>query len=244
VTANRPLTILLAEDNALNRKLVMGMLAGTGHRVETACTGAEAVRKYAAAPAAFDMILMDLWMPELDGLGAARAIRALDKSLRVPIIAMTAHSLSAHREACLEAGMDDYLPKPVDRKNLVEMMERWASPNGPSRPIPGRTFRRDLAGCLGLQEDDFSELLDLFIETSFRDLHVLRRALDGNDGCDAAHAAHSIKGAASNLGLEQLSFLAAAVERGAVTGRLGDAVCAVEAIGVALEHLAGGLKAG
>lgn len=117
--------VLLAEDNEVNRMVGVRMLRSLGCTVETAVNGAEAVQKALADD--YDLILMDVQMPEMDGFEATRNIRAAEASRgrRHIIIAMTAHSLEDDRRACLEAGMDDYLSKPVKRERLAEMLARW-----------------------------------------------------------------------------------------------------------------------
>jgi CheY-like chemotaxis protein len=116
--------ILLAEDNPVNQKLAQMVLTKAGYQVEVANNGLEAVEKYTKAPEAFDLIFMDVQMPQMDGMKATKAIR--DKGFEtVPIVAMTAHAMKGDREKCLEAGMDDYIPKPVKRELVFEMLEKW-----------------------------------------------------------------------------------------------------------------------
>jgi CheY-like chemotaxis protein len=122
------MNLLLAEDNVVNQKLAMRLLEKMGHHVVVAGTGTEAVRLN--RDQVFDAILMDVQMPEMDGLDAARAIRTQEKStgLHVAIIALTAHAIRGDRERCLAAGMDDYISKPIDRQDLVHALERIAEP--------------------------------------------------------------------------------------------------------------------
>jgi PAS domain S-box-containing protein len=116
--------ILLAEDNPVNQKLAKMMMTKAGYHVEIAHNGQEAYDKYTKAPEAFDLIFMDIQMPEMDGMKATKAIR--DKGFdKIPIVAMTAHAMKGDREKCLEAGMDDYVPKPVKRELVFEMLEKW-----------------------------------------------------------------------------------------------------------------------
>jgi signal transduction histidine kinase/ligand-binding sensor domain-containing protein/ActR/RegA family two-component response regulator len=116
------LRVLVAEDNAVNRLVVQHMLHKGGHKVSLVVTGREAVE--AALTGAFDVVLMDVQMPEMNGLEATAAIRAQQTGRRVPIIGITAHALRGDRERCLEAGMDDYLPKPVRRHQLDQALAR------------------------------------------------------------------------------------------------------------------------
>jgi len=119
------LKILLAEDSAMNQRLAIGLLERKGHRVVVAADGRQAVEAFQGEP--FDLVLMDVQMPEMDGFEATQAIRAAEPSgSRVPIIAMTAHAMKGDRERCLDAGMDDYLSKPIRAKELYEIIARYA----------------------------------------------------------------------------------------------------------------------
>jgi PAS domain S-box-containing protein len=134
--ANGPfLRILLAEDNAINRALVMGILAEPGHSIVQAANGFEALT--CARAETFDLILMDVQMPEMDGFEATRCIRA-EESLRrhTPIVATTSYALVGDRERCLAAGMDDYLSKPLDKAALLAIVERVSSPLTALRRAP------------------------------------------------------------------------------------------------------------
>ena len=116
--------VLLAEDNPVNRRLAEILLTRAGCTVTTAATGRQAVDLFAGAPAGFDLILMDVQMPEMDGLAATAELRALGCTT-VPIVAMTAGALQGDRERCLAAGMNDYLAKPVRRENLLAVLDTW-----------------------------------------------------------------------------------------------------------------------
>jgi len=123
--------ILLAEDNPVNQKLATLMLTKAGYQVEVADNGKEAVQKYTKSPADFDLIFMDIQMPEMDGLAATKAIREWESQNsqetihNLPIIAMTAHAMKGDRETCLAAGMDAYVTKPIKRELVFEMLDRW-----------------------------------------------------------------------------------------------------------------------
>jgi two-component system sensor histidine kinase/response regulator len=126
-----PLHILVAEDNPVNQKVAMGILARIGHTAELARNGAEAVAKVLSGR--FDLVLMDMQMPEVDGLEGTRRIRALEGDLaRIPIVAMTANAMKGDRKICLDAGMDDYLTKPITRSELVAVLDRWSRRLGKS----------------------------------------------------------------------------------------------------------------
>ena len=116
--------ILLAEDNPVNQKLAVLILTKAGYNIEVAANGRQAVEAFSAKPDQFDLILMDVQMPEMDGLAATRVLR--DKGFTsVPIIAMTANAMKGDREICLEAGMNDYISKPIKREVVFEIIEKW-----------------------------------------------------------------------------------------------------------------------
>ncbi len=154
--------ILLAEDNPVNQKLAKMLLTKAGYQVEVAGNGREALEKYTKAPETFDLIFMDVQMPEMDGMKATKGIRDWEGQLkaqsstlkakeampsdglsafksqppaqseRIPIVAMTAHAMKGDRKKCLDAGMDDYIPKPVKRELILEMLEKWVFNKGRS----------------------------------------------------------------------------------------------------------------
>ena len=122
--ASRTARVLLAEDNPVNRRLAETLLTRAGCTVTTATTGRQAVDLFVGSPEGFDLILMDVQMPEMDGLAATAELRALGCTT-VPIVAMTAGALQGDRERCLAAGMNDYLAKPVRRENLLAVLDTW-----------------------------------------------------------------------------------------------------------------------
>jgi len=118
--------VLLVDDNAINQLVAREMLLGLGVEVDTAQHGAEALERLDRA--AYALVFMDVMMPVLDGLAATRALRERERALgskHVPVIALTANAMAGDRERCLEAGMDDYLSKPVRREQLAQMLARW-----------------------------------------------------------------------------------------------------------------------
>ena len=120
--------ILLAEDNPINRKLVKFMLSKAGYQLDIAEDGKQVVEKYISAPGKYDLILMDIQMPDLDGREAARQIR--DKGFDgVPIIAITALSMKGDYEKCLQAGMNDYISKPIRQDIVFKVIEKWVKKN-------------------------------------------------------------------------------------------------------------------
>ncbi|MEW5884945.1 MAG: response regulator, partial [Armatimonadota bacterium] len=123
--SSRSAKVLVVEDNAVNRKVAARLLERLGHEVDCACNGKEALGM--AQMNSYDLIFMDVQMPEMDGYAATAAIREWQQrhGIATPIIAMTAHAMEGDREKCLEAGMDDYLSKPVTLNRLADMLERW-----------------------------------------------------------------------------------------------------------------------
>ena len=116
--------ILLAEDNPVNQKLAVMMLGKAGYQVDIAGNGSEAVTKFSTAPSDYDLIFMDVQMPEMDGKEATQKLRELGYQ-DVPIVAMTAHAMKGDREMCLEAGMNDYITKPIKRETVFDMIEKY-----------------------------------------------------------------------------------------------------------------------
>jgi signal transduction histidine kinase/CheY-like chemotaxis protein len=122
--SERPAHILLAEDNRVNQKLAKILLTRAGHTVEIANDGREAIEIFTKTPDRFDLIFMDIQMPEIDGVKATKEIRNVGFN-SVPIIAMTAHAMKSDREKCLAAGMDDHISKPIKREFLLEIIQKW-----------------------------------------------------------------------------------------------------------------------
>jgi CheY-like chemotaxis protein len=124
MAGRHPLRILLAEDNAVNQKLALRLLEQMGYRADVASNGIEAIESVERQ--AYDVILMDVQMPEMDGLDATRAIRKLKTLAQPRIVAMTANAMQGDREMCLAAGMDDYISKPIRVNELVDALDRTA----------------------------------------------------------------------------------------------------------------------
>jgi CheY-like chemotaxis protein len=122
--AKLSVSILLAEDNPVNQKLATKLLTKAGYKVDVADNGKEAVEKFTAAPEAYDIILMDVQMPELNGLEATRLLREKGYT-QVPIVAMTAEAMKGDKEKCLASGMNDYIPKPIKREVVFEILRKW-----------------------------------------------------------------------------------------------------------------------
>ncbi|WP_229219938.1 ATP-binding protein [Rugamonas fusca] len=189
------LRVLLAEDNPVNQRLALRLLEKLGHRVTLADTGLAVLER--TARERYDLILMDVQMPGLDGLAATRQLRQreLEQGGHVPIIAMTARAMAGDRERCLEAGMDDYLAKPVDSAALADMLARY-------RPQPAQLVLDWRAALQRLDGDAdlLHELATLFLADGPQLWQELTAALAAGDTARSARAVHSLKGVLVNFG--------------------------------------------
>jgi PAS domain S-box-containing protein len=210
-TSMRSLEILLAEDNAVNQRVAVRLLQGHGHSVTVVNHGGEAVA--ALERKAFDLVLMDVQMPEMDGFEATGLIRKreAESDRYTPIVAMTAHAMKGDRERCLAAGMDDYISKPVQREELLRILN-WASDQSRMRfetgdpaedgdsPRASAIDRASALERLGGDEELFAELATLFRQEAPRFLQEIREALAAGDAVGVQRTAHGLKGAAGYLG--------------------------------------------
>jgi signal transduction histidine kinase/CheY-like chemotaxis protein len=240
--------ILVAEDNAVNQRLAVALLAKRGHQTTVVETGQQALEALAREP--FDLILMDLQMPGMGGLEATSRIRADERRHggHVRIIAMTAHAMPGDREKCLAAGMDDYLTKPIDARKLYALVD-----GGPATLSVDRTDRGtatdapfDRAEVLGRLEGDdqlLREVIDLFVQDSVALLDRLRRAVEANDAAEVRAAAHRLKGAASNLAAGPVTDAARALELVAEQGTLSEAMPAWQRLKHEADRLVVALRA-
>ena len=217
--------ILLAEDNPVNQKVVRITLERMGHRIMVVSDGRAAVS--AATAEDFDLILMDVQMPEMDGYEATAAIRRHEgPTRRIPIVALTAHAMAGDRERCLAAGMDDYLAKPIPPAAFQEVLDRHlptaeapasTPPDDPAPPAPAFD-RRALAERIGVDEATVSDLITVFRESMETELARIEAALTAGDGETIRVAAHTIKGMAANLGVPEARDAAADLEAAARSG--------------------------
>jgi CheY-like chemotaxis protein/HPt (histidine-containing phosphotransfer) domain-containing protein len=202
----RPLRILLAEDSLVNQRLAIGLLERHGHRLTVASNGREACEQLEHG--SFDAVLMDVQMPELDGLEATRCIREREKrtsSGRIPIIAMTAHAMRGDRERCLDAGMDEYISKPVRERQLLAALSA-AMGGGDGTPLPADAGEERLAADEGIIDWNealrtcggdhalLRDIVEAFLEEQPRRVEEIRRAIDTADYELLNRAAHTIKG--------------------------------------------------
>ena len=232
----RPLAgarVLVAEDNEVNQKVAVRILEKLGYRVEVADDGREALE--ACARAAYDAVLMDGQMPGMDGYEATRRIREREAGgRRLPIIAMTASAMKGDREKCLEAGMDDYVSKPVTPEALEAVLRRWVRPpaapaarESPEAPAAGGLLDETIVSSLMSVDDDGSlmdEVVATFLKIAPVRLGAIRKAAKG-DPAQLERAAHSFLGSCGNLGCRAMADLCARLE---VLGRSGSTEGAAE----------------
>jgi two-component system sensor histidine kinase/response regulator len=225
-TAARPLRVLVAEDNVVNRKLVVTLLSQRGHQVATAQNGREAVDAVArAGRGGFDVVIMDGQMPEMDGFEAARAIRVWEKTIggHLPILALTAHAMKGDRERCLAAGMDEYLSKPIELDALVQAVEGAAPPSaGPDAPPvadPASSFDEEQAlARTGGDRALLKEIIVLFRADATKTMRRIEGALRKHDAERLREAAHALRGSAATIGATGVREWARRLEQRAAAG--------------------------
>ena len=229
--------ILLAEDNITNQQVLQGVLRKLGLRVDTVNNGKEALQALIDLP--YDLVLMDVQMPEMDGLEATRCIRRLPASVsspQLPIIAMTANAMRGDRERCLEAGMNDYLTKPLVPQTLAQKLDTWLPPDSPVAagnalppPVAAPKARRPVFDKAGLltrllgDEELAGRIAATFQQNVPQQIEALRGALTAGDGPSAVRQAHAIKGASANVGGEALRAVAGDIEQAVKAGDLASA---------------------
>jgi CheY-like chemotaxis protein/HPt (histidine-containing phosphotransfer) domain-containing protein len=204
----RALKILVAEDNPVNRKLAITLLKKRRHKVTGVENGRLAVEAIRQQNGRFDVVLMDLQMPEMGGIEATAAIRASEAGTNrhLPIIALTAHAMQGDRDRCLAAGMDDYLSKPIDVTRLISTVERLAdtagadTPVAPSPETPAIFDEQAALACVGGDRGLLAQVVATF-RTSWVDYQKrIEAALDGTDAEALRMSAHALKGAIATLG--------------------------------------------
>jgi signal transduction histidine kinase/CheY-like chemotaxis protein len=243
----RPLRVLLAEDNATNQMLAVTLLEREGHTVEVVGTGREALA--ALERQAFDVVLMDVQMPEMDGFEATAFIRSRERGTgrHLPVIALTAHAMKGDRERCLQAGMDDYVTKPLQARQLWRALHDRvpgirAGPS-PEEGAEGALDRAALVARLGGREDSLRKIAPVFLEESARLLAEMGEAIGGGDAPRLKRAAHSLKGAVAIFGDAEATEAARRLE---AMGQAGDLTGAGEAhrgLAQAVTRLAAALAA-
>lgn len=251
-----PWRILLAEDNPANQQAALAILHRLGYAADVVSNGAACLA--ALSDKHYDLVLMDCQMPELDGYSATRRIRDPASPVRdhaIPIIALTAHAMCGDREACLAAGMDDHLSKPLSAESLTEKLHTWlcdpphrsvrpvveaavSEPEGP--PVFDRAaFVKRLMGDEGLSQ----RVLDSFLDDLPKKIRMLQTAYNDGDLAIVKRHAHTIKGASANVAAEALRHLAAAIERAADHGD-GNLALLLDRLEPEFERLQATLRAG
>jgi len=244
-----PLRILIAEDNPINQKIAIRLLEKRGHGPVAKSSGQEALA--ALEQEAFDLVLMDVQMPDMDGFEVTAAIREREKGAgrHIPIVAMTAHTMKGDRERCLAAGMDAYVPKPIDPEHFFRVVESFSldrpEPQSaqPAEPSQGEgvdyedvmaRFAGDgdfLLGSIAMLRDTYPGLLAQ-IRTFFAD----------NDFAKAERAAHALKGSVANFGGSAAAHAAFRLETLAREHNSRDWVTACNELQLQIEHLVGAVS--
>ncbi len=252
--------ILLTEDNAINQQVAVELLEGVGARVEVADNGAVSVRKLLEVPfpPPYDLVLMDLQMPEMDGFQATAKIRSDPRFARLPIIAMTAHATLEERQRCLDAGMNDHVSKPIDPDAMYATLERWVKPAvraagpiaapAPAPPAPATALLsiEGVAAAEGLARVAgnarlYRSLLEQFAAKQAGAAEEIAAALRAGDPRTAERLAHTVKGVAGNLAMPRLHEASAALEKVLRDG--GDPATALSEFAARMAAQAGAIRA-
>lgn len=240
-TRRRRIRILVAEDNAINQKVALGILEKLGFSADAVANGIEAVEVLKSIP--YDLVLMDCQMPEMDGYEATGVIRNPGSAVLnhdIPIIALTAHALKGDREKCIDAGMNDYIPKPVNPKVIVEVIDRWLNGSSVSRKgkmtLQTATSRKEVFNwelmirrMMG-DEDLALAVIEAFLEDTPRQIIALKEALDKGDASQVRRRGHTIKGAAGSVSALSLMEVASQMERAGESGDLCQSAGILETI--------------
>ena len=247
------LNILLAEDNEVNQKLATRLLEKRGHEVIVASNGLQALN--ALSLGSFDLVLMDVQMPEMDGIEATAALRATEEGTgqHMPVIAMTALVMQGDRERCLAAGMDGYLTKPIRPRALDEVLEQYtarkreagivheevltAPDHTPRAPKQEWVDGRELLERIGGDREFLTELVSLFRVDCPKQLNRIETALKKMDPGEVLRGAHSLRGTLANLAARPAADLAAEIEHASKEGDLDRAKAAFQSLSLELPHV-------
>jgi CheY-like chemotaxis protein len=228
--------ILLAEDSATNRMLATAILKGAGYHVTAAANGRELLNALRAE--SFDLVLMDIFMPEMDGLQATAAVRAMpDERGKIPIIAMTAYAVESDRESCLAAGMNDYVSKPIHKQELLETVGRWLLKVGHVGRVERHEPQEEILNpaVLDTLEEDTGhdtvvEISRAFVIETAERLDQLSRAVEKQDFSALEREALALKTGAGTFGATRLQRAAEQLELACLAGDHGRALEGVRAL--------------
>jgi CheY-like chemotaxis protein len=255
--------VLVADDNPINQEVALGILRHVGLCADAVADGAEAVSALTASP--YDLVLMDMQMPETDGLEATRIIRDPDSAVlnhQIPIIAMTANTMSGQRERCFDAGMNGYVTKPVSPAALFEALSTWLpQDNEPLTESPSQALagiieqdgaepdvpvfdRTGLLARLMKDEELAKVVIAQFLKSVPQQIESLRRSLEAADVAALRLVAHSVKGASANVGGERLRQATWELEQAAQAGDLPAAERHLAAVQVQFERLQAAMRSG
>ena len=226
--------ILLAEDNITNQMVAMGILRKTGVRVDAVANGRDAVVALEQIP--YDLVFMDVQMPVMDGLEATRAIRSQSSNVRnreIPIIAMTAHAMQGDKDVCLQAGMNDYVAKPVNPVAIVEVLKRWLDYGEAAEPATTdpklesddntdskKIFnKKEFMDRMMDGEDLAGLIVNEFMKNAPQLISRITEQLKNDNPAEAGHSAHALKGSAANVSAVRLVEIAFQMEQ---AGKAGD----------------------
>jgi signal transduction histidine kinase/FixJ family two-component response regulator/HPt (histidine-containing phosphotransfer) domain-containing protein len=235
--AVRPLSVLVAEDNKVNQKVITGLLEKAGHRVTLAGDGQEALRLLGDAGAGYDLVLMDMQMPVLDGIAATMRLRQSQGAVKkIPVIALTANAAGGDELRCREAGMNDYVSKPVNPEALYRAIAGQVQAASPAAAAPTPPQAPALENLVNLEKVMGRDYVTKFVGDGLAEVDrlvaELNRAADNDNADDMRRAAHELKGISAMFGLSPVRTLAEGIEmccfenRGAeakaLAGRLGE----------------------
>ena len=226
--------ILLVEDNELNREVASALLSDIGVRVNTANNGQIALQRLQEQ--AYDLVLMDMQMPVMDGLTATRLLRAQPAFAALPVIAMTANAMEGDRQACLQAGMNDHIPKPIEPDQLFAMLLQWLRPAAVvavSVPASAQAPDADLPVIAGLdvitglrlvrgKKDFYLSMLRKYSTGQQDTVAAIREDLQKGLRAEAQRRAHNLKSLSASIGMAPISRLAAEVEAQLRAGKDAD----------------------
>ncbi|RZL36176.1 MAG: sensor histidine kinase [Rubrivivax sp.] len=236
------LRVLLVEDHPINQEIALRLLGSRGARVELAGNGQEGLDKLqAGGPDAYDLVLMDLQMPVLDGLSATRQLRELPGFEALPVLAMTAHALAEERAECLAAGMQGHIAKPLDVARLVRELQRYRPPPVPAPVLP----LLDMG--VGLRQFDgqtalYRRTLQGFAAQYADGVGAWAGWLAAGEWAELRRAAHTLQGLGATLGAQEMHRAALALERSTAAGDAGTAVGQLERVEAALAGLLGEIR--